>query len=79
MGSSLLRPKEKNRESFGGRSWETMAAVEGAGSPIVRLALGYKAREEGSEMRETGGLEPLAFWPRRRRWEIGERRFVCGC
>ncbi|KAJ6967899.1 hypothetical protein NC653_035971 [Populus alba x Populus x berolinensis] len=48
-----------------------MAAVEGAGSPIVRLASGHKAGEEGSEMRETGGLEPLAFWSRRRRWEMG--------
>ncbi|KAJ6858011.1 hypothetical protein NC652_040523 [Populus alba x Populus x berolinensis] len=46
---SLLKPKEKKRESFGGRSWETMAAVEGAGTPIVRLALGHKAGEEGEE------------------------------
>nr|TKS16455.1 hypothetical protein D5086_0000022820 [Populus alba] len=48
--SSLMKPKEKKRESFGGRSWEAMVAVEGAGSPIVRLALGHKAGEEGSEM-----------------------------
>ena len=41
---------EGEEEGFEGRSWETMAVVEGAGSPIVRLALISKrgdSREDG--------------------------------